>query len=117
MRVRGTKRAQDVPVSTDELGHSKRVRKEADMTDPENHLIVFKGKNIRRIIHNNEWWFSVVDVISALTESSNSRRYWSDLKIKLGEEEGFDEVYEKIVQLKMEAPDGKMRETDSHKLK
>jgi len=49
---------------------------------------------------------------SLLTDSTNSRRYWSDLKKQLTEQEGFSEVYEKIVQLKLKAPDGKMRETD-----
>jgi hypothetical protein len=76
-------------------------------------LIVFNGKNIRRILHNNEWYFSIIDIINVLTESSNPRRYWSDLKQKLMGEEGFDELYEKIVQLKMIAPDGKLRDTDA----
>jgi len=62
-------------------------------------------------------WFdkylnSVIDVVEVLSESQNPRRYWSDLKIKL-KKEGYIEVYEKIVQLKMQAPDGKMRETDA----
>jgi prophage antirepressor-like protein len=74
-------------------------------------VALFKGKKVRKIIHNNEWWFSVVDVVEALTGSSIPKRYWSDLKIKLIED-GFDEVYEKIVRLKMIASDGKMRETD-----
>lgn len=83
------------------------------MTDKEfKKLVVFKGNQIRRVLHNYEWFFSVIDIVQALTESKNPRRYWSDLKTKLKEEEGFSEVYEKIVQLKLEAPDGKMRETD-----
>lgn len=76
-------------------------------------LVVFEDKQIRRIFHNGEWYFSIVDVISVLTDSSNPRRYWSDLKSKLIENEGFNQLYEKIVQLKLEAPDGKMRETDT----
>jgi len=48
-----------------------------------------------------------------LTDSSNSRRYWSDLKIKISENEGFSQLYGKIVQLKLVAPDGKKRETDT----
>lgn len=83
------------------------------MTTAENKLIVFKGKNIRRSLHNQEWHFSIIDVVAVLTESENPRRYWSDLKRKLTEEEGFFELYDFIVQLKMEAPDGKMRETDA----
>ena len=56
------------------------------------------------------WYFSVIDVIEILTDSSVPKRYWSDLKKKLAKEGS--EAYEKIVRLKMEAPDGKMRETD-----
>ena len=74
-------------------------------------IAVFRGEGIRRTIRANEWWFSVIDVIAALTNSNIPRRYWSDLKIKL-KKEGFVEVYEKIVQLKLEAPDGKLRKTD-----
>jgi hypothetical protein len=54
----------------------------------------------------------VIDVIAILTESPNPRRYWSDLKRDLATE-GFREVYAQSVQLKMEAPDGKMRVTDA----
>lgn len=76
-------------------------------------IAVFKGKKIRRIIHNDEWHFSIIDIIEVLTESSNSRRYWSDLKVKLLENEGYSQLYEKIVQLKLMAPDKKMRDTDT----
>jgi len=75
-------------------------------------LAIFKGKSIRKVIHQDEWWFSVVDVVEVLVESSVAKRYWSDLKRNLSETEGFVEVYEKIVRLKLEAPDGKLRETD-----
>lgn len=74
-------------------------------------LAIFKGKKIRRTIFMDQWWFSVIDVVAALTESSVPRRYWSDLKIKI-KDEGYHELYDKIVQLKMESPDGKKRETD-----
>ena len=73
-------------------------------------LVVFQGKDIRRIWYDNEWYFSVVDVIEVLTESGRSRKYWSDLKTKLIDE-GF-EVSENIGQLKLEASDGKKRFTD-----
>ena len=78
--------------------------------NPENALVVFQGKRIRRTLHNNEWYFSVVDIIIALESSSRPRKYWSDLKKKL-QEEGF-EVSDIIVQLKLPAPDGKLRLTD-----
>lgn len=79
--------------------------------DGKNRLVFFEDKKIRRTWFNDEWFYSVVDVVSVLSESSNSRRYWSDLKIKLLEEEGF-ELYEKIVQLKLPSVDGKLYETD-----
>ena len=75
---------------------------------------LFEGiHQIRSHWHETEqqWYFSVVDVIAVLTESSIPRRYLSDLKRKLKAEGS--EVYEKIVQLKMQAADGKMRETDA----
>ena len=59
-----------------------------------------------------KWYFSVIDIISILTESKNPRRYWSDLKIKLSDEEGFSQLYEKIVQLKLTSSDGKKYNTD-----
>jgi DNA-damage-inducible protein D len=77
-----------------------------------NKIILFQEKQIRRDWHNNEWYFSIIDVIEVLSESQNPRRYWSDLKRKLTKE-GYNELYEKIVQLKMIAPDGKMRDTDT----
>ncbi|MCB1113418.1 MAG: Bro-N domain-containing protein, partial [Chlamydiia bacterium] len=84
------------------------------MTDIETaKLAVFKGKEIRKVIFNGEWYFSIIDIVHALTDSSNPRRYWSDLKLKLSQDEGFNQLYEKIVQLKLQAPDGKMRETDT----
>ena len=79
----------------------------------QNKLKLFENKKIRYVWNAEEedWYFSVVDIVEVLTESQNSRRYWSDLKIKLTKEGS--EVYDKIVQLKMLAPDGKMRETDT----
>ena len=75
-------------------------------------IIVFDQKTIRRTFHNNEWWFSVVDVVGVLTKSSIARRYWSDLKRQLVEKEGFGQLYEKIVQLKLPSADGKKYNTD-----
>ena len=73
-------------------------------------LVVFQGKKIRRTWFNDEWWFSVVDIIGVLTQTDRARKYWSDLKKKLMEE-GF-QLSEKIGQLKIPAEDGKMRLTD-----
>lgn len=78
-----------------------------------NKLVVFEDRKIRRTLHNGEWYFSVIDVIEVLTGSSNSRRYWSDFKRQLAEKEGFSQLYEKIVQLKLESSDGKKYDTDT----
>lgn len=77
-----------------------------------NKIKLFENKKIRTVWDEMEeiWYFSIVDVIDILTESKEPRRYWSDLKIKL-KNEG-NETYDKIVQLKMKAADGKMRMTD-----
>lgn len=79
-----------------------------------NDVKLFEGNRIRSIWNNEKeaWYFSIIDVVNVLTDSKNSRRYWSDLKRKMKEEEGADQLYENIVQLKLKAPDGKMRETD-----
>jgi len=71
----------------------------------------FEGKHIRKIMHEGEWWFSVVDIVEVLTGSSIPKRYWSDLKRKLAKE-GYIELYDKIVQLKFAAADGKHYATD-----
>lgn len=76
-------------------------------------IAVFEDKKVRRIFHKGEWYFSIVDVVEALTDSSNPRRYWSDLKIQVSEKEGFVQLYGKIVQLKLESSDGKRYETDT----
>lgn len=76
----------------------------------EKHLAIFEGKKVRRDWYNNQWYLSVIDVIEILTDSTIPKRYWSDLKIKLRDEGS--EVYEKIVQLKFTASDGKKYKTD-----
>ncbi len=78
--------------------------------DQNKAIIVFEDKKIRRTWHNDEWFYSVIDVVVVLEASSIPKRYWSDLKIKL-KEEGF-EVYDLIVRLKLLAEDKKLRETD-----
>lgn len=77
----------------------------------ENKLAVFQGKHIRKVFHEGEWCFSIIDVIEVLVGGDRPRKYWNDLKNKLITE-GYIEVFEKIGQLKMAAPDGKMRLTD-----
>jgi DNA-damage-inducible protein D len=76
-------------------------------------IAVFKGNQIRKMIHLGEWFFSIIDIVEVLTESPSPRRYWSDLKSKLIDSEGFSQLYAKIVQLKMESSDGKNYLTDT----
>ena len=66
------------------------------------HIKLFESKQIRSEWNELEqkWYFAIIDVIEVLTESNNPRRYWSDLKRKLNKE-GFSQLYEIIVQLKM----------------
>jgi len=73
-------------------------------------IALFKGKAVRRKLVIDKWYFSIVDVVSALTESERPRKYWADLKSDLINE-GF-EVSAFIGQLKLIAEDGKLRETD-----
>ncbi len=76
-----------------------------------NKIALFEGKQVRKIYFKNDWWFSVIDVISILSDSNIPKRYWSDLKIKLNKE-GFSQVYENIVRLKLIASDGRKRLSD-----
>lgn len=73
---------------------------------------LFESKKVRTHwdSRKEQWLFSVIDVVEILTDSTIPKRYWSDLKKKL--QAVGSEAYEKIVRLKMEAPDGRLRETD-----
>lgn len=76
------------------------------------NIELFENKEIRTAWDNEkeEWYFAIVDVCEVLSDTDNPRRYWSDLKRKLKAEGS--ELYEKIVQLKMTAKDGKSRMID-----
>jgi hypothetical protein len=78
--------------------------------NPADRIVVFQEKAIRRTWHNEEWWFSVVDVCGVLTESADAGAYWRKLKQRLGAESS--EVVTFCHGLKLEAPDGKQRVTD-----
>jgi len=80
-------------------------------TEEKSNLALFDGQQIRKLFHEGEWWFSIIDVVDVLVGGDRARKYWSDLKRKLGDE-GYVELSEKIGQLKMVAPDGKQRLTD-----
>ena len=79
----------------------------------ETAIKLFESKQIRVHWDNDseKWYFSITDIIETLTGSNNPRRYWSDLKRKLAKE-GFSQLYEIIVQLKLESSDGKKYITD-----
>ena len=74
-------------------------------------ISIFKNKKIRKILHKNEWFFSVVDVVEALTESINPRDYWFKLKTRFENEEGL-QLSTVCLQLKLESSDGKNYLTD-----
>jgi DNA-damage-inducible protein D len=71
------------------------------------HIKLFESKKVRSVWNEEQkqWYFSIIDVIEVLTDSTIPKRYWSDLKKKLTMEGS--EVYDKIVRLKMLAEDGK----------
>lgn len=83
----------------------------ADTNNPNTHLAIFRGKTIRKTIWQKEWWFSVVDVIEALTDSVNARDYWYKMKIRVQNEDRF-QLSTICRQLKLESADGKKYETD-----
>ncbi len=74
-------------------------------------IAIFRKKEIRKIIYQNEWWFSVIDIIKVLTGTERPRKYWNDLKKKLVDE-GYFQLSEKIGQLKLLSNDGKKYKTD-----
>ena len=78
--------------------------------EEQNKLAFFEGKEIRKIWHNDQWYFSIVDVIEILTDSPIPRTYWSKLKAKIKKE---SELNPSWVQLKMLSSDGKSYKTDS----
>jgi DNA-damage-inducible protein D len=77
------------------------------------NIKLFEEKKVRSVYNEQEekWYFSVIDVIQVLTDSTVPKRYWSDLKKKLSKEGS--QAYDKIVHLKMTAEDGKNRVTDT----
>jgi hypothetical protein len=81
------------------------------MTEESTHIVLFKNKEIRRTLHEDRWFFSVVDIIAILTDSKNPAVYWRVLKKRLSDE-GSDQTVTKCNALKMPAADGKMRLTD-----
>lgn len=81
------------------------------MTDDINKIAIFQNKEIRKVLYNGEWWFSVVDVIAALTDSNKPRVYWSAMKTRVQNNDGF-QLSTICIQLKLESSDGKKYITD-----
>jgi DNA-damage-inducible protein D len=90
-----------------------RIIVDNELEQQSSKIAIFKGKQIRKTIHQDEWYFSIIDIIAILTDSPNPRRYWSNLKIQLSDNEGFVQLYSKTVQLKLESSDGKKYLTDT----
>ncbi|MBI2590345.1 MAG: Bro-N domain-containing protein [Candidatus Blackburnbacteria bacterium] len=77
-----------------------------DLAGEAKKIAIFKGKKVRRTIYNNEWWFSVVDIIEALTDSDKPRDYW--YRMKQREKESSEiELSTLCRQLKLQSSDGK----------
>ena len=79
--------------------------------EQKNKIILFQDRKIRRIWREDEWYFSVIDIVGVLTDSANPRDYWYKMKIRVKTEDGF-EPSTVCRQFKMEAPDGRQRKTD-----
>ncbi|MCX6703187.1 MAG: Bro-N domain-containing protein [Candidatus Zambryskibacteria bacterium] len=87
------------------------MKKENNNPIDSTKISLFKGKQIRKTLYQGEWWFSVIDVVEALTDSSEPRKYWTAMKARVNSESEF-QLSTICRQLKLVAPDGKMRETD-----
>lgn len=72
-------------------------------------IALFKGKKIRKMLHKNEWWFSVLDVVAVLTETPIPKTYWAKMRER---DKEMSQPFPFWEQLKLPAEDGKMRETD-----
>jgi len=72
-------------------------------------MIVFEGKKIRRVWHNEEWYFSVVDIVEVLSNSPTPRQYWGKIKQREFVELELSPIW---VQLKLLSSDGKKYATD-----
>jgi len=82
------------------------------IAEGELEVVLFQKSEIRRALHNGEWWYSIVDFIGALTGTERAGRYWSDLKAKLTNNGGFFELSDFIGKLPMPSVDRKLRPTE-----
>ena len=80
--------------------------------DSQGKMVVFGAKQIRRVWHEEQWFFSVVDIIAALTDSDNPRNYWGMMKAREKKQSGV-QLSTLCVQLKLTYADGKNYKTDA----
>ena len=86
------------------------MKKATFPAEPANHVAVFQETTIRRVWHNSEWWFAIVDVVGVLTDSSDPRQYIKKMRQR---DEPLDSKWGTIcTPLQLKAPDGKLRETN-----
>ena len=78
-----------------------------------NKIILFQEKEIRRVWHKDQWWFSIIDIVEILAQSPKPSRYWNELREKLTQESGNNELFANTEKLKMPSLDGKFRATDA----
>jgi DNA-damage-inducible protein D len=81
--------------------------------EKDNALTPFEGEKIRKIWHNTEWYFNVVDIIAILTDSENPRNYWAQTKKRLAEKEGASQSVTNCHRLKFKGTDGRFRSMDA----
>ena len=103
-------------VDTGNLDIHRFIKENSQIVKPiekDSSFKLFEDKVVRSIWDDKEekWWFSIIDIVEILSGSDNPRRYWSDLKRKLKDEGS--QLYDKIVQLKMQSADGKFYKTDA----
>ncbi len=77
------------------------------------NVALFEGCDVRGRFHKGDWWLSIIDVIGALDVTTRPSKYWTDLRNKLIDDEGFFELSDKIGKLPMPSADGKLRGTDA----
>ena len=82
-----------------------------ELGDENLSLVLFQQSPVRRAWHDGRWFYSLIDIVATLLPDVEARKYWFDMKRNI-KTEGFSQLSEKIRQLKMRAPDGKLRETD-----
>ncbi len=103
-------------VAAVQKAESKTSNKPSDgafASEGECQMTLFNRREIRKVFHNNEWFFSIVDAIGAITDSTQPSRYWNELKTQLTEKEGYNKLFGNIEKLKMPASDGRMFLTEA----